>query len=491
MKKFITLTILASLLLTSISCGGTETQPDLPTSEESTSAEPESTVPEETTLSDDLADENFGGYKFRILSSIQGQATLTAFPAEETGDTMNDAYYKRNRKVAERFNVEFVESTDGKGMDISIISKNVRADDDAYDLYQIWDRIAISAAQKGFIYSIDNLPDINLSKPYWGAFNDSLTINGKQWYVTGDENPVLLTGLMALFFSKDMADDLGIGRDTFYNDVRQGKWTIDKFFGYAKQAMRDTNGDGEVDEGDIFGIAMTNNSFFVDFFTNSGARFIDKDKDDVPYLSVVGNTRYLDIYDKVMSHAYSDERMLFNTANTPLSKDEGKDSLSQTLMILGSGHSLFAGTSMSRARTLRSYELDFGIVPFPTLDEKEPGTAYSGRTDSLVPYVVPKTNSDLHRTGVLLEALACEGHNSVLPTYYNVVLGQKETRDEDSIEMLNMMFSNRCVELESILYATRTIESAMGKKKENLSSKIASIQSNFESKISKLLKELE
>ena len=114
------------------------------------------------------------------------------------------------------------------------IRKDVSAGDDAYDLYQIWDRIAISAAQEGLIYSIDNLPDINLSKPYWGAFNESLTIKGKQWYVTGDENPVLLTGLVALFFSKDMADDLGIGRETFYNDVRQGKWTIAKFFGYAK-----------------------------------------------------------------------------------------------------------------------------------------------------------------------------------------------------------------------------------------------------------------
>lgn len=71
---------------------------------------------------------------------------------------------------------------------------------------------------------------------------------------------------------------------------------------------------------------------------------------------------------------------------------------------------------------------------------------------------------------MLLEALACEGHKSVLPTYYNVVLGAKETRDDDSIEMLNMMFSNRCVELESILFATRTIEYTMGTKNENFAS---------------------
>ena len=71
------------------------------------------------------------------------------------------------------------------------------------------------------------------------------------------------------------------------------------------------------------------------------------------------------------------------------------------------------------------------------------------------------------------------------------MLGAKETRDDDSIEMLNMMFSNRCVELESILFATRTIEYTMGTKNENFASTLVSAQSNLEQRISDLLDELE
>ena len=57
--------------------------------------------------------------------------------------------------------------------------------------------------------------------------------------------------------------------------------------------------------------------------------------------------------------------------------------------------------------------------------------------------------------------------------------------------MLNMMFSNRCVELESILFATRTIESTMGNKNENFASALASVQSSLEQRISDLIEELE
>ena len=78
MKKITTLLLLASLILTGVSCG--ETRTDSPSTGGTT--EPESTEPAETELSDDLADENFGEYQFRILSSIRGQATLNAFPTE-------------------------------------------------------------------------------------------------------------------------------------------------------------------------------------------------------------------------------------------------------------------------------------------------------------------------------------------------------------------------------------------------------------------------
>ncbi len=481
--RHISLALLAAMLATTLSCGGESVSTETTT----TAHTDTTTAPVETAVSDDLPDENFEGYNFRILSSIRGSATLNAFPEEQSGDTMNDAYWKRNDKIAARFNVEFTEDTTGDGLSIEFLQRDVLAGDDVYDLYQVWDRIAFAAAREGYIESVDKLDAINLDKPYWSDFNERLTIGDKLYFVTGDENPVLLTGMVALTFNKDMCDELGIGRTTFYDDVRNGQWTVDKFYGYAKQAIRDVDGDGKMTESDTYGITMNNNVMWVDFFTNSKLYLIDKDGDGMPYISAAGNERFADLYEKLYQLSYTDDGMLFSTSKNTLSNAGSSDSLVQTYIHFGNGHSLFASNTLSRAGALREFDLDYGIVPIPTLDEKEAGEPYSGRTDSLVPYVVPITNTDLHRTSVILEALACEGHKSVVPTYYDVVLGQKETRDEDSVEMLEMMFANRCIELETVMLASRFIEGQLGNRNPNFTSSLAARTPELESKLTALI----
>ena len=56
---------------------------------------------------------------------------------------------------------------------------------------------------------------------------------------------------------------------------------------------------------------------------------------------------------------------------------------------------------------------------------------------------VPKTNSDLERTGIILEALARESSDTVIPAYYDVTLKNKLLRDDDSVKMLDIIFGNR------------------------------------------------
>jgi len=475
------LMIAVLMLSCAASCGGsTPEAPDTQNPSQITESNTEETT--DGRVMDNLSDEDFGEYTFRIQANIAGNATLWAFPEEQTGDLLNDAYYKRNQQVSERFNVIFEETYDGDGHSLRIIQANVMAGDDSYDLYQLWDKTAIAAAENDLIYSMYDLPDVDLTKPYWSDINEMLTIGGHQYFAVGDHDPVLLTGLCALFVNKDMAEDLGIGKNTMYDLVRQGKWTTDVFFKYANSAISDVNGNTKVDEDDIFGITLHRYNYFMDFFTVNGARIVDKDEEDMPYLSVIGNSRFADIYDMLLTNTFSDPALIWNTYNTDFTGAEymaQSDKFVRALMHFGNGRSLFCGVTLSRAPALRSYDLDYGILPYPKVEEVPAGTPYIGRIDSLVPYVVPKTNSDLHRTGVLLEALACAGHNEVVPVYHELVLGAKETRDEDSIEMLNMMFENRTVELERIYWSTTVLERLCESNTQGFASQLASIESEL------------
>ena len=120
------LMIAVLMLSCAASCGGsTPEAPDTQNPSQIT----ESTT-EETTdgrVMDNLSDEDFGGYTFRIQANIAGNATLWAFPEEQTGDLLNDAYYKRNQQVSERFNVIFEETnknTSKKSVKSTVVIKN-------------------------------------------------------------------------------------------------------------------------------------------------------------------------------------------------------------------------------------------------------------------------------------------------------------------------------------------------------------------------------
>jgi hypothetical protein len=56
---------------------------------------------------------------------------------------------------------------------------------------------------------------------------------------------------------------------------------------------------------------------------------------------------------------------------------------------------------------------------------------------------VPTLQEDAERTAVILEALAAESRYTVRPAYYDISLKTKHSRDDESQEMLDIIFSTR------------------------------------------------
>jgi len=89
-------------------------------------------------------------------------------------------------------------------------------------------------------------------------------------------------------------------------------------------------------------------------------------------------------------------------------------------------------------------ENDFGILPIPKFDEQQP---YHIASTGL-PHVmcIPVTTSDLERTGIILEALNAESRLTTLTVYYDTMLVTQVARDEESGEMLDIIFANKIYE---------------------------------------------
>ena len=95
---------------------------------------------------------------------------------------------------------------------------------------------------------------------------------------------------------------------------------------------------------------------------------------------------------------------------------------------------------------LRDMKDDFGIIPWPKFDETL--DRYYTNVDAGCNLIcVPITVGNPECISVVLEAMAYDSYKNVIPTYYDVVLQTKYTRDEESPEMLDLIREGRVYDI--------------------------------------------
>ena len=175
-----------------------------------------------------------------------------------------------------------------------------------------------------------------------------------------------------------------------------------------------------------------------------------------------------------------------------LSEDGGVDIIapekrSDVPLCFSNNKAYIACTTLGRLGLLRDMKDDFGVVPFPKYNEDQ--ERYYTRVIDGWLHVVPSTSADPEFTSVIMEALASETAKNVFPEYYNKLLTQKILRDEESIEMMELIRANRVMDLgdvplyedirnkytSSIEAKSISIESLSVSMKESVSARLADV----------------
>jgi hypothetical protein len=90
---------------------------------------------------------------------------------------------------------------------------------------------------------------------------------------------------------------------------------------------------------------------------------------------------------------------------------------------------------------LREMEDNYTILPLPKLDETQ-AEYNSAIHDGCTIFAIPITTGNPDAVSAVLEALAAESARLVSPAYYDQALKVKYTRDSDSGEMIDLIYSN-------------------------------------------------
>jgi len=451
MKKITTIALLLAMLVTAMaSCGGGDTGANSGTpSNDTTAAEETTTAAEETTAainwkSANLPEKKYDGYNYRFLEGMPSYE-LTVVPwyimvaEEENGEVLNDAVYERNRTIEEAFDVKITVNYADKAATATTNAKNaILAGDDAFDAIFNTQGQMHGLVTNKMLLNLHDLDYINLDQPWWDqSIVRDLTVKDQLYYATGDINPSMDFRAFAMVFNKDLADKLGA--EYPYKKVLDGQWTREYFESYVKGINADVNGDGQMDFNDRWGYLGETTA--ACFFYHSWGGYASEYDADGNLVSKLGEAKNLEKLQAAMEILTDKEVTAWGDT---LADQESWTAVSAWYM---EGNALVRSSTFEAVpRDYRLSETDFGVLPFPKYDEaQEEYITLAAESGYVV--ALPLTSTDTERASIILEALAAESTNTVKTAAYDVCLNGKYIRDEESEEMLDIIFGNKIYDI--------------------------------------------
>ncbi len=416
------------------------------------------------------AELDFGGYEFRICTRERNFFHSNWITDDFDGSGINDAIFQRQNQVAEELGVTFVEELVQQTEPARVA---VMAGSDDYDMINARCSDAWSYAEQDLVVPISELPYIDLEQSYWDDnLNAAMSIGGVMYFATGASNITAYDFTHALLFNKQMVADYQL--DMPYALVEAGTWTIEEFATMAEDVTMEVEGS---DDENIYGYLSQPKAVLPGFWIGSGMLSIEKNAEDLPEFVLPENTAFVDLFDLMYEITY-DSGVWY--------ENKSRENEDPTLLdMFQSDRGLFYSTSFFYIEKLRGMVTDFGILPYPKYDEKQ--EEYYSRIEGCEMSCVPITTVDKERTSAVLEALASSSAQTVEPAYYDITLKKQAARDNDSSEMLDIIFQNRVFDLGDTVWCDvlrdGVFESMFMNEDRALASKLESVTNVLNGKI--------
>lgn len=291
-----------------------------------------------------------------------------------------------------------------------------------------------------------SLPYIDVTKPWWDHSGvEALEVMGSLYQATGDITVIDNDATWVLFFNKQMREDLQL--DNLYDLVRENKWDFDKFYELLSVAPLDVNADGKMSyKDDRYGMITSDQSGYGLLYA-SGISLLVPDKDEV--FKIDSDFEKLSSVVDAAAKIMADQNMTFITGREGSTSDSIRQAFEE-------GRGLFFGEVMQCATRMRSSDTDFGLIPWPkyelTQDRYYNWIHSSAGRGVVIPTSVQK--GDYEMVGAIVEAMAAKSMYTLTTAYYDKSFTYKSLRDEDSVEMLEIVLQSRSYDLSNIYAIT-------------------------------------
>ncbi|MCQ2430971.1 MAG: extracellular solute-binding protein [Clostridia bacterium] len=393
------------------------------------------------------------------------------YAAEETGDILADAVYRRNLSVEEKYNVKLTAEACPDWDITARVSKSVLSGAGSYDaVFPHW-QIMQPLITGNYLTQLDSYLDVSM--PWWDARSkEGFSVGGKTFALSGDLTFMDKLTDIVLFFNKKMAADYDLG--DIYQMVVDHKWTFDKMLEICSNLSADLDNNGKYDKNDRFGFAGQNDASY-ELFNSSGEKFCSIGSDGVPYLSN-DSERAIGVMMRVYEFM-NDSRSFFNRQAANLS-------VADAINMFKSDNVFILMRPLQTVMELRSMNADFGIIPTPLMDDAQTDYYTSIGYTVAIATCIPSDAKDVTVSAAILDTMAAESYYSMNEVFYDMVLGSKVIRDDISRQNLDIIFENHLYD-PGCIFGFGGMASEFLNNYKNRTDKVASTIEKFKPKVEK------
>jgi len=434
-KRLLSL-ILASLMVSASLAGCADT-----TAEETEAAQDPAAVEnvaEETEKPylDNLPEQmDFGGAEIRFLSATE-TVSIELTEGDDTGDVVNDAYWKRNEALNGRTNAKIILANQvGYNEFNSTATQSITAGSDDYDIFCGHTRFNINLAASNYMMNLNKngfTDYIDITQPYWSElYISNVNYKDNLYWLAGDMTHSFISTIYATFANATVWNNHYSG-ESLYDIVLEGNWTLDTLNHYAEGTYIDNNGDGAYDDGDSYGIIMQQGHVLNGMTFAAGIEFTAIDADG-NYSVALNNEHTVNAYTAL-------HNLFYSTAYGRMLHNDQFDGLAVSMFT--EDRLLFCPNTFGFAsnENIRNMESDFYIIPLPKYDAEQ--EAYRvNQYDGVPIYGVPTTLAvdKIPMIASIMEVMCSMTSDMVIPAYYDVALKNKYSRDQTTAQMIDLI----------------------------------------------------
>ena len=436
MKKLLSL-ILAGLILSSgmIACSDkTVKETESSSSDASTETESETLNDEfifSTTYYNDMPAQDFDGWVMNIAGGYgvanNGGVCEHITVDQLSGDEFDDDLFNRIISVNDKYNVSVLthDVDVPASIKLSVVSGTQDFALGADTMESLPQTINGECAM-----SVTELDTVNLDNPYWDqSAKKQLMIHDKMYYCLSDMSFSHYDSVAVLYYNGGLLEDHQI-TESPYDLYKDGRWTLERMYEMVEAVSRDVTGDGKLTVGeDIIGLVGRELRFMPPLSSSCTDLILWDDENETFTLNLAG--------EEVIAIGEWLGKICLNESLAKMDKGDA-------IAAFKADRALFDSRLLGNFRSLRDKEDDYGIIPWPALEENTEIKFYNRNPTAVF---VAAGNDHPDETGTLMDAMAAYAYDYIIEDYIHKAVIGKGARDRESADVIIQLLDKRVYDL--------------------------------------------